>query len=316
MQKIKPKWLAVHGVPEFDGEIIRQSSAGPSRAKENDALTTDDKKKDSDKFDPLLLRSDLMFEDGEISCEFWIDNPINKLQFRLGANDKNVIFAGLNLRGGAYGISRRDEATSTDIMHQDIASPDAPPPVKKWVSLKITVQGSLIELYIDDIRIARLQAQISRAPLELAMGGQGKTQVRNLTVSSQKPQVFVVMQFTEEYNNLYKEVIFPVCTDFGYEVIRADNIYTNSLIVEDIAQSIREASLVLADVTPNNANVYYEVGFAHGIQKPTILLSDRKREKLPFDISGFRLIFYDNSIAGKSEVESSLRKHLAALRSY
>lgn len=316
MQKIKPKWLAVNGVPDFDGEIIRQTSSKPLRSKKNDAVdTTDESKKDSKKIDMVLLRSDLIFEDGEISCEFWIDNPDNKLQFRLGATDKNVTFAGLNMQNGAYGIVQRDEATSTENYIQDTASPDAPPPINKWVSLKIRVQGSLIELHIDDVRIARLQAQFTRAPLELVMRGIGKTQVRNLIVSAEKPQVFIVMQFTEEYNHLYREVIMPVCIEFGYEVIRADNIYTNSLIVEDIAQSIRGASLVIADVTPNNANVYYEVGFAHGIQKPTILLSDRKREKLPFDISGFRLIFYDNSIAGKSEVETALRKHLSALRS-
>ena len=72
--------------------------------------------------------------------------------------------------------------------------------------------------------------------------------------------------------------------------------------------------MVIADITPNNPNVFYEVGFAHGIEKPTILLSDRSREKLPFDISGFRLLFYDNTIGGKSVVEASLRKHLEAIR--
>lgn len=43
-------------------------------------------------------------------------------------------------------------------------------------------------------------------------------------------------------------------------------------------------------------------------------LSDRKREKLPFDISGFRLLFYDNTIGGKGDVENALRRHLEALQ--
>ncbi len=122
------------------------------------------------------------------------------------------------------------------------------------------------------------------------------------------------MQFTEEYTSLFKEVIDPVCTAFGYQVIRGDNVYTNGLIIEDITRSIRECSIVIADITPNNANVYYELGFAHGIGKPAILLSDRNREKLPFDISGFRLLFYDNTIGGKTLVEEALRKHLDAIR--
>lgn len=118
------------------------------------------------------------------------------------------------------------------------------------------------------------------------------------------------MQFTENYDTLYREVIEPTCRAFGYEVVRADDFYTSGLIIEDITQSIRDATVVIADVTPDNANVFYEVGYAHGIEKPTILLSDRKREKLPFDISGFRTLFYDNTIGGKGEVEDRLAKHL------
>ena len=56
-----------------------------------------------------------------------------------------------------------------------------------------------------------------------------------------------------------------------------------------------------------------EVGFAHGIKKPTILLSDRARDKLPFDISAIRTIFYDNTIRGKKNVDERLRKHLEAI---
>jgi hypothetical protein len=59
--------------------------------------------------------------------------------------------------------------------------------------------------------------------------------------------------------------------------------------------------------------VFYEVGYAHGIGKTTILLSDRKREKLPFDIAGFRHLFYDNTIGGKRAVEEALHRHLEAL---
>jgi hypothetical protein len=67
---------------------------------------------------------------------------------------------------------------------------------------------------------------------------------------------------------------------------------------------------VIADITPDNPNVFYEVGYAHGIKKPTILLSDRRRDKLPFDVSGFRTLFYDNTIGGKKAVEENLTKHL------
>lgn len=123
------------------------------------------------------------------------------------------------------------------------------------------------------------------------------------------------MQFTPKFNALNQQVIKTTCEQFNYEVVRADDFYTNGLIIEDILNSIRKASIIIADVTPNNPNVFYEVGFAHGIGKTTILLSDRNREKLPFDISGFRTLFYENTINGKSEVETRLRLHLKAIQS-
>ena len=84
-------------------------------------------------------------------------------------------------------------------------------------------------------------------------------------------------------------------------------------MIEDIVKAIRGASVVIADITPDNPSVFYEVGYSHALAKPTILLSDRKRGKLPFDVSGFRTLFYDNTIGGKSAVEAALQRHLQAL---
>jgi hypothetical protein len=316
MQKQKPKWLALEGIAVLEDGAVRQDAPKPATKKTSSGKTKDKVIVDEDDRPWLILRSDVMFEDGEITCEMLVEYANNKVQFRLGNSDTSLTYVGINVLENAYGIAQRATTTKgREIVAKSLASPDTPPPTGKWFQVRIVLQGSLIELYIDGIRVAKSQIQIVRAPLELVIRGHGTTHVRHITVSAAKPQVFVVMQFTDEYNQLYREVICPVCAEFGYEVIRGDNIYTSTLIIDDIAASIRESSLVIADITPNNANVYYEVGFAHGISKPTILLSDRKREKLPFDISGFRLIFYDNSIAGKAEVEGALRKHLSALRS-
>jgi hypothetical protein len=60
-------------------------------------------------------------------------------------------------------------------------------------------------------------------------------------------------------------------------------------------------------ITPNNANVYFEVGYALALAKPTTLLA-RKGTSLPFDVAGFRVLFmktpsdYEDTIGGKSRV--------------
>jgi hypothetical protein len=110
------------------------------------------------------------------------------------------------------------------------------------------------------------------------------------------------------FNVLYEEVVQHVCADYGYRVIRGGDLCSSGQILEDVTQSIREDARIIADVTPDNANVFCEVDYLHAIGKPTILLSDRKRERLPFDISGFRTIFYDDTIGGKSIDVGALTK--------
>jgi nucleoside 2-deoxyribosyltransferase len=70
--------------------------------------------------------------------------------------------------------------------------------------------------------------------------------------------------------------------------------------------------VVIAEITAPNQNVFYELGYAHALNKPTILLARRGRE-LPFDIRSYRVIFYDDTIGGKPEVERNLIKHLQSV---
>ncbi len=177
--------------------------------------------------------------------------------------------------------------------------------------VKIGVVGSTIEFYVSNVLVCSAITSFTNSQVEIGCSGNDDDVIiSDFHIKSQKPQAFVVMQFSEDFNDLYQEVIKPVCESFGYECKRADEYFTNGSILQDIIQSIKDSSIIIADITPNNPNVFYELGYAHAIAKPTILLSDKKRDKLPFDISGFRTLFYDNTIAGKSAVENKLREHL------
>lgn len=187
-------------------------------------------------------------------------------------------------------------------------------PLGVSLALEVRVTGSLIELLANGVLVCSTYAAVRRSPIRIRFVGSVPLTVSDLKIVTQKPKLFVVMQFTDEFNDLYREVIKPTCEKWGFDVIRADDMYTSGLIISDILTSIQEASVVVADVTPDNPNVYYEVGYAHGVRKPLILLSDKKREtKLPFDVAGVRTIFYDNTIGGKGQVESRLDKHLQSI---
>jgi nucleoside 2-deoxyribosyltransferase len=76
-------------------------------------------------------------------------------------------------------------------------------------------------------------------------------------------------------------------------------------IAQGIAQGIADAKVVIAEITPANQKVFYELGYAHALGKPTILLAERGKQP-PFDISGYRVLFYNNTIAGKKQVQEGL----------
>lgn len=182
-------------------------------------------------------------------------------------------------------------------------------------NLRVSVQGSRVTVTIDgvDVLSATLPFSLPRGQTGIWCTGNTDIRIRNYQVLRESAKVFVIMQFTPPYNELYTDVIVPVCKGLDLISVRADETYGPGLIIADIARQIIEAKVVIADITPPNPNVYYEVGYAHALNKPTILVAE-KPTQLPFDVSAFRVLFYENTIGGKAKVEAGLRKHLAEIQ--
>ncbi len=107
-----------------------------------------------------------------------------------------------------------------------------------------------------------------------------------------KPKAFVLMPFAEPYNACYERIFKPALRDAGYEVTRADDLFAPRPIMVDIAQSIKDSDLVLCEMSGKNPNVFYELGLAHALGKPVILVSQDK-EDIPFDLRHIRVLLYD-----------------------
>jgi hypothetical protein len=109
-------------------------------------------------------------------------------------------------------------------------------------------------------------------------------------------QVFVVMKFTtdDENDRAYQHGIVPGIEKLGLTVVRADLDRTPGLIIDKIRQHIESSFLVIAKIDmPKSENVYYELGYAHGLRKPVLLISEEKAvNQLPFDIHGFMCLLY------------------------
>lgn len=177
--------------------------------------------------------------------------------------------------------------------------------------LELNLIGNSVKLKVNEIDVLNSLLPYSINPSQVGIWARSKSQIiiHDYIVDEVKPIVFVVMQFSDQFNDLFENVISPICQEYGYHVVRADNIYKNGLIIEDITKSIIESKLIIADITPQNPNVYYEVGYSHALNKNTILLAE-EGVILPFDIAPYRVIFYKNTISGKTIVEAQLRKHL------
>ena len=142
--------------------------------------------------------------------------------------------------------------------------------------------------------------------------GRSPIRFENISAKREQPRAFVAMPFVEPFDTLYHKVIKPEAENLKFTVVRIDEISGPGIIFEDIKREITEAKVVIAEITAPNQNVFYELGYAHALNKPTILLA-RRGQELPFDIRSYRVIFYEDTIGGKPIVEENLRKHLHAV---
>ena len=124
------------------------------------------------------------------------------------------------------------------------------------------------------------------------------------------------MPFADETaNHVYESIVKPLCSDLGYDVVRADEYATTKVIYDEIVQSIQDAAIVIVDISGMNPNVMYELGIAHAFRQPsTIILTYDKADSIPFDIKHFRINVYENSIRGGKKLETKLRDTIKTIQ--
>lgn len=124
------------------------------------------------------------------------------------------------------------------------------------------------------------------------------------------------MPFAEEYREVYEQVYRPVCRAAGIRCWRVDEVARPGSITRDIVEGIIDADIVIADLTSQNPNVFYELGIAHAVGNKTIMTCQRI-EEVPFDIGNYRVILYDQTIAGSKklteQLSAAIQELLAAL---
>ncbi|WP_197080970.1 hypothetical protein [Gordoniibacillus kamchatkensis] len=119
-------------------------------------------------------------------------------------------------------------------------------------------------------------------------------------------KVFMLMPFSDtSLNEFYEDHIKTCIEALDMHCLRADDIFNNKSIMQDIWRNINEARIIVADLTHRNPNVFYELGIAHTLGKEVILISQDEGD-IPFDIRHIRTIFYVNTTRGAQLFEEKL----------
>ena len=122
--------------------------------------------------------------------------------------------------------------------------------------------------------------------------------------------VFVAIPSGKKFKSIYRDLINEPLENAGFRVTRAQDLSSARNILQDIIQGIERADVVVADLTGLNPNVFYEVGVAHALQKPVILLT-QDIDKLPFDLQQYRTIPYSTKFDKAQRLADELT-HLAS----
>ncbi|MEE9129364.1 MAG: hypothetical protein V3T84_05050 [Phycisphaerales bacterium] len=147
-----------------------------------------------------------------------------------------------------------------------------------------------------------LASAISRG-IQAAIGPQ--VRVRIPAVSG---QVFIAMPMNEASRPDLADVhdtLKAVCDDLGLKGIRVDDVQTNARITDTIRNLIDSSEFVIADLSDDRPNVFFEAGYAEGVEKTPIYIA-REGTELHFDVKDYPVIFYNNQRALREGLKSRL----------
>jgi hypothetical protein len=120
---------------------------------------------------------------------------------------------------------------------------------------------------------------------------------------------FVLMPFREEFSQIYLNHVKPTFVSNGWECRRADEIYEAREVMNIICEQIIRSDLIIAEITGRNANVFYELGYAHALGKNTVLITQDIKD-VPFDLRHRQLVEYSDTPEGLQKLSTSLTKYL------
>jgi hypothetical protein len=149
--------------------------------------------------------------------------------------------------------------------------------------------------------------------------------LRNVRPRRQRPTVFQIpehenieptlasamMPFDAAFGAVY-DSIRQAAENVGLRCRRADDIWENAAIIQDVVALIDRSRVVICDCTGRNPNVFYEAGIAHTLGREVILITQSEHD-IPFDLRHIRYIRYLNNAEGHAALKEALKARMQTI---
>lgn len=149
--------------------------------------------------------------------------------------------------------------------------------------------------------------------------------LRNVRPRRQRPTVFQIpehenieptlasamMPFDAGFNAVY-DAIRQAAENVGLRCRRADDIWENAAIIQDVVALIDRSRIVICDCSGRNPNVFYEAGIAHTLGREVILITQSEHD-IPFDLRHLRYVRYHNNGEGRAALVEALQGRMQTL---
>ena len=127
---------------------------------------------------------------------------------------------------------------------------------------------------------------------------------------------FIIQPFSSAYNRRYEDTYKPAIIAAGFEPYRVDHDPAVTIPINSIESEIQNSDICFADISEDNPNVWYELGYAYALKKEVVLICKSARVNYPFDIAHKLVIRYDiESVSDFNSLAKDLTTRLEARKS-
>lgn len=197
----------------------------------------------------------------------------------------------------------------SDIALEYVADADGPPLTNG------TLEALARELDIEDFEFSRTHWAVKDVDLFRVL-------LRNTRPQRPQSRVFQLQQPERIESNLVSAMmpfkpsfdavvatLKNVSKQAGLRCRRADDIWDNPAVIQDVVSLIDKSRIVIVDCTGRNPNVFYEAGIAHTLGRDVILITQNEAD-IPFDLHHLRYVKYLNNREGLRELKQKLLQRL------